>query len=179
MVIPKHGCTAVEGVTLSHTEMYSAGTFLPVSLVPAAWALLCAPLPRLLHPCRYCCLACRMKTILCLSTMYWKTEQHGAQRNSSVRCWRASAPPENRIKPQFIYSIFQESLFLTKTQPHCSAIFPGTGLCLMLELDTEYIYCPPHPSKLTEQPLFTITCHPNKLEGRDTSHLNQLVAVSE
>lgn len=41
------------------------------------------------------------------------------------------------------------------------------------------IYCPIYPSKLTERPSFTITCHPNKLEGGDTSHLNQLVAVSE
>jgi len=52
------------------------------------------------------------------------------------------------------------------------------SLRLMLELDleTEVIYCPP---RLTEQPSFTITCHPNKLQGRDTSRLNQLVDASE
>lgn len=115
--------------------------------------------------------------------LYWKRKQHGAQGNSFVGRWTDSALFGKDNWTSFhMFHLLRKSFFWPGLRkPHGAGILCGTRGCVwhcswVWKLNS---FSPDSIPKLTEQPSFTITCHPNKLQGRDTSHLNQLLAASE
>lgn len=230
VVIPKCGWAAAEGVILAHREVYPTAGCLLVRLVPATWALLCAPLLMgNVAPSRSP--GCWAPLVLLLSQAGWKLHHVCLQRVAIMLLtgvWKQTK--RNKTKSNYISTHFVKPLLIMPLSmtvlEERAAWSPGKQLCGMLNCfsspwkiklnlssymptfkkvffwpglrksqntaifsDTRgCVWCyswvwkfnsfTPTP-KLTEQPSFTLTCHPNKLQGRDTSLLNQLVAASE